>query len=202
MTTSSQPSETPSAADLTGCEVIVVVAGGIAAYKTCDVVSRLVQRGAGVTVAMTRSARKFVGPATFEALSGRAVLTSLWRGHDPRDVQHVSATQQADLFLAAPATANLIAKFACGIADDLVSTLFTSVDSMVLLAPSMNDRMWRHPIVQRNLKTLREIGCQTVGPDEGWLACRSVGAGRLAAPQEIVDRAEALLHAARADRGG
>ncbi len=204
MTTTSRPSsdKSPHGSDLTGCEVIVAVTGGIAAYKTCDVVSRLVQRGAGVTVAMTRSARKFVGPATFQALSGRHVLTSLWRPNDPTDVQHIAATNEADLFLVAPATANILAKFATGIADDIVTTLFTSVSSTVLLVPSMNDRMWNHPIVQRNLATLKEIGCQTVGPDDGWLACRSVGAGRMAQPQEITERAVKLLTAARAERSG
>lgn len=197
MTTTSNPSP---GTDLAGREIIVCVSGGIAAYKTCEVVSRLVQRGAGVTVGMTRAARKFVGPATFQALSGRPVLTSLWRPSDPTDVQHIAATEKADLFLVAPATANIIAKFAAGIADDIVTTLFTCVTSPVLLAPSMNDRMWGHPIVQRNLATLGELGCRTVGPDAGWLACRSVGAGRLADPQTIVDRAVELLTTASAHR--
>jgi len=192
----SNPSDRPPTADLTGREVLVAVTGGIAAYKVCEVVSRLVQRGAGVTVAMTRAARKFVGPTTFQALSGRRVLTSLWRAHDPSDVQHIAATDEADLFLVAPATADIIARFAAGIADDMVTTLFTSNAAPVLLAPAMNDRMWRHPIVQRNIKTLQDLGCHTVGPGEGWLACRSVGAGRMAEAGEILERAAALLQAA------
>lgn len=198
MTTNSPPLVFGS--DLSAYEVVVAVTGGIAAYKTCEVVSRLVQRGAGVTVAMTRSARKFIGPATFQALSGRGVLTGLWHPKDPTDVQHIAVTSHAHLFLVAPATANILAKFATGIADDIVSTLFTSAPSSVLLAPSMNDRMWSHPVVQRNLATLVELGCQTVGPGEGWLACRSVGAGRMSEAHDIVDRAAELLKA-HADQG-
>jgi len=191
------PSDRPPTADLNGREVLVSVTGGIAAYKVCEVVSRLVQRGAGVTVAMTRAARKFVGPTTFQALSGRRVLTSLWRAHDPSDVQHIAATDEADLFLVAPATADIIARFAAGIADDMVTTLFAANAAPVLLAPAMNDRMWRHPIVQRNVKTLQELGYHTVGPGEGWLACRSVGAGRMAEASEILDRAVELLRTAQ-----
>ena len=180
---------------MSGREVLVSVTGGIAAYKVCEVVSRLVQRGAGVTVAMTRAAQKFVGPTTFQALSGRRVLTSLWRAHDPSDVQHIAATDEADLFLVAPATSDIIAKFAAGIADDMVTTLFASNAAPVLLAPAMNDRMWRHPIVQRNVEALEGLGYHTVGPGEGWLACRSVGAGRMAEPGEILERAVELLPA-------
>ncbi len=193
MTTNAPPSAPPS--DLSGYEVVVAVTGGIAAYKTCEVVSRLVQRGAGVTVAMTRSARQFIGPATFQALSGRSVITGLWHPKDPTDVQHITVTSHAHLFLVAPATANILAKFAGGIADDIVSTLFTCAPSSVLLAPSMNDRMWKHPLVQRNLATLSELGCHTIGPGEGWLACRSVGAGRMSEARDIVDRAAELLTA-------
>jgi len=188
-----KPAEDTPTPDLAGREVLVAVTGGIAAYKVCEVVSRLVQRGAGVTVAMTRAARKFIGPTTFQALSGRRVLTSLWHAHDPSDVQHIGATDNADLFLVAPATADIIAKFAAGLADDIVTTLFVSSHAPVLLAPAMNDRMWRHPIVRRNVKALEELGCQTVGPGEGWLACRHTGAGRMAEAAEIVDRAVAML---------
>ena len=182
-------------ANLAGYEVLVAVCGGIAAYKVCEVVSALVQGGVGVTVAMTRAARKFVGVATFQALTGRRVLTSLWNANDPADPQHITLTDNADLMLIAPATADIIGKIAAGIADDAVTTLVVSTASPVLLAPSMNDRMWNHPIVQRNVTTLKDLGFQWVGPSEGWLACRSVGPGRMAEPAEILDRVGCMLQA-------
>ncbi len=179
--------DTPGQGDLAGYEVLVGICGGIAAYKACELVSTLVQRGAGVTVAMTKSARKFVGPTTFQALTGRRVLTSLWHAHDAADVQHITLTGTADLLLIAPATANIIGKIASGIADDLVSTLVMSSASPVVLAPTMNDRMWKNPIVQHNVATLTEQGYKFVGPGEGWLACGSVGPGRMAEASEILD---------------
>lgn len=187
---------TPSAApprDLEGREVLVGVSGGIAAYKSADLVSKLVQRGAGVTVAMTRSARRFVTPLTFQALSGRPVLTSLWADEQPGDVQHISLTGRADLIIIAPATANIIGKIAAGIADDVLTTLVISAASPVLLAPAMNDRMWANPVVQENVARLRKHGFSFVGPGEGWLACRSVGPGRMAEPVEVVEVAAGLL---------
>ncbi len=179
--------------DLAGLEVLVGVCGGIAAYKTAQVVSRLVQRGAGVTVAMTRSARRFVGPLTFQALSGRPVLTSLWRHSNPSDVEHISVTEMASLFIIAPATANFIAKSAAGLADDLLTTLAVSAASPILLAPAMNDRMWGNPMTQRNVKTLTDAGYRMIGPNEGWLACRHTGLGRMAEPDQIIDEAVAIL---------
>ena len=189
-------SDNPPATDLAGYEVLVAVCGGIAAYKVCEVVSTLVQRGAGVTVAMTRAARKFVGVATFRALTGRTVLSSLWRDQDAADVRHITLTGAADLVVVAPATANVIGKITGGIADDLVSTLLVSAASPVLLAPAMNDRMWKNPLVRRNVQTLREVGYHQVGPVEGWLACRSVGTGRMADAGDIVDAIVPLLRAA------
>lgn len=180
------------ARDLSGREVIVCVSGGIAAYKACEVVSRLAQRGAGVTVAMTQSAQRFVGPMTFEALCGRRVLTDLWSGGGD-DVQHISVTERADLIILAPATANIIGKLACGIADDAVTTLVISAASPVLLAPAMNPRMWANAAVERNLATLKERGFASVGPGEGWLACRSEGVGRMADPGEILEQAAILI---------
>ncbi len=173
--------------DLSGYNVLVGVCGGIAAYKVCQVVSELNQRGADVTVAMTRAARRFVGPVTFQALTGRAVLTSLWARRAEESVQHIERTEAADLMLIAPATANLIGKIAAGIADDLVSTMVMSAASPVILAPAMNERMWGNPIVARNVAFLREQGYVFVGPGEGRLACGSVGAGRMVEPREIVD---------------
>jgi phosphopantothenoylcysteine decarboxylase/phosphopantothenate--cysteine ligase len=170
------------------------VCGGIAAYKACTLVSRLVQRGAGVTVAMTAAAQQLVGPMTFQSLSGRRVLTSLWQPTTDYDAQHIHVTERADLCVVAPATANIIAKIACGIADDLVSTLLASVAGPVLLAPTMNRRMWHNPFVQQNVKRLTDAGFHLVGPCEGWLACRTRGMGRMAEPEDIVAAAAELLN--------
>lgn len=177
--------------DLTGYEVLVAVCGGIAAYKVATLVSSLVQRGAGVSVAMTKAARKFITPLTFEALTARPVFTNVWQTADVQ--QHLSLTEVADLFIIAPATANILGKLANGIADDLVSNLGLSAASPLLLAPAMNTRMWEHPAVQANLRLLVERGAKTVGPNEGWLACRAVGKGRMAEPDEILAQAVSLL---------
>jgi len=180
---------------LAGYEVIVGVAGGIAAYKVCHVVSRLAQQGAGVTVAMTESATRFVGPLTFQTLSARRVLTSLWTAESHYDAQHIRLTDAADLFLIAPATANVIGKIAGGIADDLLTTLVMSAACPVLLAPSMNTRMYGNPVVQGNLERLEALGYEMIAPGEGWLACRTVGRGRMAEPDEIVSAVTARLTA-------
>lgn len=182
-----------AAEDLSGREVVVAVCGGIAAYKVCHVVSRLVQRGAGVTVAMTAAATKFVGPLTFEALSGRRVLLSLWEAPEPNDSQHIRLTDRADAILVAPATANVIAKLAAGLADDVVTTLVLAADSPVVLAPSMNERMWNHPATQANLARLRQFGTHIIDPATGWLACRTTGQGRLPEPEEIVETVVKLM---------
>jgi phosphopantothenoylcysteine decarboxylase/phosphopantothenate--cysteine ligase len=178
--------DSPAAPDLAGSEVVVGVGAGIAAYKVCQVVSRLVQRGCGVTVAMTQNATRFVGPMTFQALTARPVFTTLWEVPGYSDQQHLRLTETADLFLVAPATADLIGKFAHGIADDLVTTLMIGRDCPALLAPAMNTRMWENPIVQRNIAALRELGYGFVEPEEGWLACRTVGAGRMAEAETIL----------------
>jgi phosphopantothenoylcysteine decarboxylase/phosphopantothenate--cysteine ligase len=172
---------------LDGREILVGVCGGIAAYKTAEVVSQLVQRGAGVTVAMTRAARRFVGPTTFEALSGRRVLRSLWQADETADCPHIRLTRAADVTLVAPATANVIGKIAAGIADEIVTTLVISAGSPVVLAPAMNDQMWHNSIVQENIKKLQNLGFHIIPPGEGWLACRTVAVGRMAEPAEIVE---------------
>lgn len=192
------PSQNPDAvspypSDLNGFEIVVGICGGIAVYKVCSVVSELVQRGAAVTCVMTKSATKFVGPLTFEALSGRKVLTSLWKPQYAYDTQHIKLTDAADLFVVAPATADMIGKVAGGLADDLLSTLLTAVDCPVLLAPAMNDRMWNNPAVAANVAKLGEFGYHTVGPGAGWLACRTVGFGRLEEPATIVESIVKLL---------
>jgi phosphopantothenoylcysteine decarboxylase/phosphopantothenate--cysteine ligase len=179
--------------DLSGYEVLVGVGGGIAAYKVCQVVSRLVQQGCGVTVAMTEAGARFVGPLTFQSLTHRQVFTTMWQTEGYYDHQHLALTEQADLFLVAPATANLIGKFVSGIADDLVSTLMIGRDCPAVLAPAMNTRMWENPIVQRNVGTLRDLGYVFVEPAEGYLACGAVGAGRMAEPEAILEKVAAML---------
>ncbi len=176
----------PTNPTLTGYEVLVCVTGGIAAYKTAALVSALVQQGGGVTVAMTRSARRFVGPVTFEALTGRPVATSMWRRHSSASIPHLALSETADLIVVAPATANIIGKLAGGIADDLVSTLLLGADCPVMLAPAMNTRMWQHPATLRNVAWLREHGYALVGPEEGWQACRAVGPGRMSEPETLL----------------
>ncbi|MFQ5424493.1 MAG: bifunctional phosphopantothenoylcysteine decarboxylase/phosphopantothenate--cysteine ligase CoaBC [Phycisphaerae bacterium] len=173
--------------ELNGRELVVAVCGGIAAYKIATLVSRLVQRGAGVSVAMTEAARRFITPLTFESLTARQVFTSLWEAEGCHDPQHLRLTEAADLLVIAPATANIIGKIAGGIADDLVSTVVMSAACPVLLAPAMNTRMWENPIVQANLETLARHGVRIVPPGEGWLACRTIGTGRMAEPDEIVE---------------
>ncbi|MGF1634144.1 MAG: flavoprotein [Phycisphaerae bacterium] len=178
---------------LVGKEVIVAVCGGIAAYKVCEVVSKLVQAGAGVTVAMTHAAQQFVTPLTFETLSGRRVHVGLHQVVDAGDTQHIGLTERADVMLVAPATTNVIARVAQGICDDLVSTMICAAACPVVFAPSMNSRMWDHPIAQENYAKLASLGYTFIGPEEGWLACRNVGAGRLTDPADIVAELTRML---------
>jgi phosphopantothenoylcysteine decarboxylase/phosphopantothenate--cysteine ligase len=179
--------------NLKGREVVVAVCGGIAAYKVADVVSKLVQLGAGVTVCMTKGAQKFVTPLTFEALSGRPVRTGTFALVESSDPQHISLTERADLMLVAPATNNIIAKVAHGLCDDLISLIICAAACPVVFAPAMNNRMWANPIAQENVRKLTALGYRFIGPEAGWLACRNVGAGRLSEPQKIVDEVAAIL---------
>ncbi|HLL88020.1 MAG TPA: flavoprotein [Tepidisphaeraceae bacterium] len=187
------PAAGPVQPTLKGRELIVGVCGGIAAYKVADVVSKLVQFGAGVTVVMTAEAQKFVGPLTFEALSGRKVRTSPHDLVDSSDPQHISLTERADLMLVAPATNNVIAKVACGLCDDLVTLMIAAAACPVVFAPAMNNRMWEHPVAQENFAKLAALGYRFIGPESGWLACRNVGAGRLTEPAKIVEEVVHML---------
>jgi phosphopantothenoylcysteine decarboxylase len=166
-------------------EILVGVTGGISAYKTAALVSELVQSGLGVTVVMTREAQKFVGAATFRALTGRRVATRSFETDDHPLGPHIELARQAELLCVAPATANFLAKAAQGIADDLLSTLLLSFTGPVLVAPAMNCEMWAKAAVQRNLAQLREDGFHIVDPGDGWLSCRERGKGRMAEPAEI-----------------
>ncbi len=188
-----QPQPDPVPRTLKGREVIVAVCGGIAAYKVADVVSKLVQRGAGVTVCMTDEAQRFVTPLTFEALSGRKTRTGTFDLVDPTDTQHIGLTERADLLLVAPATANMLARVAHGFCDDLVSLMISASACPVVFAPAMNHRMWDNPIARENREKLASLGYHFIGPDSGWLACRNVGAGRMSEPQAIVDELTRML---------
>ena len=178
-------------------EVLLCVTGGIACYKAADLASKLVQAGAGVSVATTEAAQRFVTPLTFQALTGRRVYTSLWDAGKDYQSTHIALTEQADLMIVAPATANMLAKMAAGLADDLVSTLALSVSGAceILVAPAMNTRMWSAPATRQNLQTLTGRGVRTVGPGEGRLACGTVGPGRMAEPAEILAAAAEILAA-------
>lgn len=173
------------ASTLQGRELLVGVSAGIAAYKTADLVSRCVQDGAGVTVVLTRAARRFIGPTTFEALTGRPVYTSMFRPREHPRGEHIALAERAELYLIAPATADVLAKLAHGLADDLVSTLALSFTGPLVLAPAMNNEMWSKPAVQRNVEQLRADGAHILEPEEGWLSCGSVGPGRMQEPEKI-----------------
>jgi phosphopantothenoylcysteine decarboxylase/phosphopantothenate--cysteine ligase len=167
----------------------VGVTGGIAAYKTATVVSRLAQAGAEVTVAMTEAATHFVTSLTFQALSARPVYTSPWQHTEAHDPQHIALAERADAALIAPCTMDCMAKLATGRADDVVTLIVSAIDrsrTPVLLAPSMNTAMWTQSSTQRNLKTLTGDGFTILGPGEGWQACRQVGAGRMSEPEELL----------------
>ena len=187
------PAAEPVPPRLKGREIIVGVCGGIACYKVADVISKLVQLGAGVTVVMTKEATNFVTPLTFEALSGRKVRTDIFTQADPGDTQHIGLTERADLMLVAPATSHMIAKVAHGLCDDLVSLMVAAAACPVVFAPAMNNRMWDHPVAQENVAKLSNLGYRFIGPEAGWLACRNVGSGRLSEPQRIVDEVTRML---------
>ncbi|RLS90015.1 MAG: hypothetical protein DWI09_01560 [Planctomycetota bacterium] len=185
-------------ASLNGRRIAVGVCAGIASYKVCSVVSTLAQAGAEVTVAMTADAQRFVAPLVFQSLAGRPVLTSAWESANPADPQHIRAASALDAFLIAPCTMDMLAKLASGQCDDMVSLLAASIDrtkTKVLVAPSMNEAMWRQPATQRNLVTLRADGFIILEPATGWQACRAVGPGRLPEPDALVDALASSLRA-------
>ena len=176
-----------------GKHIIVGVTGGIAAYKAAALVSLLKKRGADVHVCMTKNAQQFVSPLTFETLSVNRVVTDTFSREAPFEVEHVALAKLADLIVVAPATANILAKAAQGLADDFLSTLLLAARRPVLFAPAMNTAMLHHPAVQRNLAQLRADGRLFVAPGTGMLACGDVGDGRMAEPEDIADAIEAAL---------
>ena len=181
--------------DLTGREIVLGVTGGIAAYKSAEIVSRLRHLGAHVHVIMTRNATEFVSPLTFQTLSANPVVTDTFAAPEYWNVEHVALAKLADIFVVAPATANILAKMACGIADDMLSTTLLATKAPILAAPAMNTGMWTSAATQANVSVLQERGVHLIGPASGILACGDEGAGRMSEPEEIVHEIERILSA-------
>ncbi|MCI5629585.1 MAG: bifunctional phosphopantothenoylcysteine decarboxylase/phosphopantothenate--cysteine ligase CoaBC [Clostridium sp.] len=173
--------------------VVIGVSGGIAVYKACDIVSRLKKLNANVHVIMTNNATEFVTPLTFQSLSQNYVVNDMFEEPKTWDVEHISLAKKADVFLIAPATANVIGKIANGICDDMLTTTVMATTGKVLIAPAMNTNMYRNPILQRNITILKELGYNFVNPESGRLACGDVGEGKLAQPEVIVNEVVNLL---------
>ena len=169
------------------------VTGGIGAYKAVEIARGLQKNGHDVVAVMTKSAERFVGPLTFEAITRREVITDQWKAGANADIEHISIASTIDLLLVAPATANTIGKFANGLADDFLSSLYTATRAPVLIAPAMNTNMFDHPAVAKNLETLMARGVHIVDPGSGYLACGWIGKGRLAEPEAVVAAAEQVL---------
>ena len=178
-----------------GKTVIVGVTGGIAAYKTCTLVSMLRKRGASVHVIMTANAAKFVAPLTFETLSNHPVVTDTFTRPETWEVEHIALAKAADLFVIAPATANIMAKLAHGIADDMLSTTCLATRAPILIAPAMNTGMWTADATQENASVLRRRGVRFIGPEGGYLACGDTGAGRMSEPEAIEAEIERIFRA-------
>lgn len=172
---------------LSGKCVVVGVTGGIAAYKTCEVVSRLKKLHADVRVIMTKNATEFVSPLTFQSLSHNPVSVDTFANIQTWEIEHIALAQRADVFVIAPATANIIGKLACGIADDMLSTTVMATHAPVLIAPAMNTAMLENAATQQNMRTLSERGMRFIAPGTGMLACGTSGAGRMSEPSQIVD---------------
>ncbi len=173
--------------------ILLAVSGSIAAYKAADLTSKLVKRGHSVHVVLTANAQQFVAPLTFQTLSRNPVTLSVFEEKSGWQPTHIDLADKANLFVAAPATANFIAKLAAGIADDAPSTMALAATCPVLVAPAMNGKMWTHPATQTNVKTLKERGVVFIGPEEGTLACGYEGVGRLWPTDGILEEIERLL---------
>jgi len=176
---------------LAGKRILLVIGGGIAAFKSLDLIRRMRERGASVTPVLTKAGEQFVTPLSVSALSGSKLYRDLFDLTDEAEMGHIQLSRSADMIVVAPATADLMAKMALGRADDLASTLLLATDTPVLIAPAMNVRMWQHPATQRNLATLRGDGIRVIGPNDGDMACGEFGPGRMAEPLEIVAAIEA-----------
>ncbi len=181
---------------LAGKRVLLIVSGGIAAYKALELIRLLTGAGCGVTCVLTENGGRFVTPLSLQALSGARVYSDLFSLTDESEMGHIQLSRAADLLVVAPATANILAKMAGGVADDLASTVLLATDKPVLVAPAMNVRMWLHPATQANLATLEQRGVRVVQPGEGAMACNEFGPGRLAEPPEILAAIESVLNPA------
>jgi phosphopantothenoylcysteine decarboxylase/phosphopantothenate--cysteine ligase len=193
--------ETPLEDSSAGKRVALGISGGIAAYKAAEVLRGLQRAGCEVRVGMTKRACEFVQPLTFRALSGSHVIVDDYAPDNPDPIAHITFSQTVDLFLIAPATANIIAKLANGVADDFLTSTYLAATAPVLLAPAMNTSMWHHPATQRNLEQLRADGVYVIEPDEGEMACGTVGPGRLSEPERIVAAALEILRNSRRENG-
>ncbi len=187
---------------LLGKRILLIISGGIAAYKALELIRLLRKSGCGVTCVLTGNGGHFVTPLSLQALSESKVYTDLFSLTDESEMGHIQLSRAADLLVVAPATANILAKMAAGLADDLASTVLLATDKPVLVAPAMNVRMWLHPATQANMATLKRRGVQVVQPNEGAMACNEFGPGRLAEPPEILAAIEAILTPSRAPLAG
>src|SRR3954466_10184687 len=178
---------------LNGKRILLIVGGGIAAYKACELIRLIRKAGGGVRCVITAGGAQFITPMTLAALSEQPVHTSLWDLKDEAEMGHIQLSREADLVVICPATADLMAKMAAGIADDLATTLLLATDKPVLAAPAMNVRMWQHPATQRNVARLRADGVTVLEPDEGEMACGEFGPGRLPEPGRIFEAIGRLL---------
>jgi len=177
----------------TGRKILLIIGGGIAAYKSLDLIRVLQKRGASIVPVMTRGASEFVTPLSVAALSQNKVFQDLFDLTDEAEMGHIELSRSADLIIVAPATADLMAKMALGLASDLATTILLATNTPVLISPAMNVRMWEHASTQRNLETLRDDGIHICGPDEGSMACGEFGLGRMSEPESIADSAESIL---------
>ena len=177
----------------TGRRILLIIGGGIAAYKSLDLIRVLQKRGASIVPVMTRGASEFVTPLSVAALSQNKVFQDLFDLTDEAEMGHIELSRSADLIIVAPATADLMAKMALGLASDLATTILLATNTPVLISPAMNVRMWEHASTQRNLETLRDDGIHICGPDEGSMACGEFGLGRMSEPESIADSAESIL---------
>lgn len=187
---------------LQGKKIVLGVTGGIAVYKAVDLVSRLRKAGCEVRVVMTEHAQQFVTPLTFKEISGNAVATSMWNANQEFNVEHIALANWADVFLVAPATANILAKMACGIADDLLSTTLLAAQAPIVVCPAMNTGMYQNPATQENIAKLQERGVTVMPPAVGHLACGTSGPGRLPEPQQIVEFMSAFFAGREGDLRG
>ena len=178
---------------LKGKSVVLGVTGGIAVYKAVDIVSRLRKKGAEINVIMTKNAQQFVSPVTFQAIANSPVVTDMFDEPKTWDTEHIALAQKADIFLIAPATANIIGKMNNGVADDMLSTTVMATRAPVVIAPAMNTNMYLNPVVQRNIDGLKALGVEFVDPASGRLACGDIGIGKLASPEDIVEFVEHVL---------